>query len=89
MREGTTIVIIAGIVIAYFGITWLIYNWITKPIAEIIISLFSLETEDNLNEGITKLTVQLMLPIIIASFGYIIVKVISDINKDIKEFQGD
>ncbi len=86
MREGTGLMIIVGTVMAYFGITWIIYDWITKPIAEIIISFFSLKTEGSLNEGITKLATQTLLPIIIASFSYAIIKIISDINKDIKEF---
>lgn len=88
MREGTTITIFIGILIAYFSITWIIYDWVTKPTAEIIISFFNLETEGSLNEGITKLSVQLFLPIIVGSFGYAIVKVFSDITKDLEEFRG-
>ncbi len=89
MREGTKIMIVIGILIAYYSITWMIYDLITKPIAEIMMSLFSLETEAPLTEGGTKLTVQLLLPIIIASFSYVIVRVISDIKKDIVGLQDD
>ncbi len=89
MRDGTKTTILIGIVIAYYSITWVIYDLVTKPIAEITIYFFNLKTEAPLDEGATKLTVQLLLPIIIASFSYVIIKVISDITKDIKGIEDD